>query len=121
MKLASMTAHNGLDSRAMMLKLHKAIPTLLVDLDLSQRTIDSEMGPHINFSSLGGNVANVNICVGGISAVHSLKLKGIGGLILFVLSPAHANATRSNLPALHPINGSLSILLAAEGDKAITL
>lgn len=121
MKLTAMTAHNGLDSRTMLLKLDKAVAALLVNLDLSQRTIDGKMGPHVSFSGLRRNVANVNIGVGRIRTVDSIKLKRVAGLVLLVLSPAHSNATGSNLTPLHSVNGGLCILLAAEGDKAVAL
>lgn len=116
-----MASHDGLDSRAMLHKLNKAIAALLVNFHFSKRTIDCKVGPNVCFVGLWRNVSNINIGVGGISSVHSFKLERVSSLIALVLSPAHTNATRSNLPALHTINGCLSILLAAEGDKAITL
>lgn len=121
MELTAMTANYGLDGRAMLLKLHKAVAALLVNLDLSQRTIDRKVGPHISFSGLGRNVANVNIGVRRIGTVHSIELEGVGGLLLLMLSPAHTNATRSNLPSLHSVDGGLSILFASERHKAIAL
>ena len=107
------------------------------------------MSHEVSLVRLGGDVPDIHIGVGRVGPVDALAIGGREVLVLnkqrreghfkikstsdssvashtrvthlLVLGPSDPDASRANLHALHLLNGSISILFPAEGDKAVAL